>query len=133
MCKHHPPFQDKLMLQVEGGVWPRCVCARAWRSIPKERPNKAGSSEPERIVSMESNVFSVGSRVRVTSYGPFRGLKGTIRTAHCLPPVEEPWCFYQIVLEGAYLKEAIWFSSEEIELLSPSQSLASQESRAQQN
>jgi hypothetical protein len=82
---------------------------------------------------MESNVFSVGSRVRVTSYGPFRGLKGTIRTTHCLPPREDPWCFYQVVLEGAYIREPIWFSSEEVEPLSPSQRLTPEESRAQQN
>jgi hypothetical protein len=68
---------------------------------------------------MEQKVFSVGSRVQIVSYGPFRGLRGTIRIAHCLPPREDPWCFYHIVLEGAYLKEPIWFSSEEIELLSP--------------
>jgi hypothetical protein len=27
-------------------------------------------------------------------------------------PREDPWCFYQIILEGAYLKEPIWFSLE---------------------
>jgi hypothetical protein len=75
---------------------------------------------------MEQEVFSVGSRVRVTSYGPFRGLKGTIRTVHCLPPREDPWCFYQIVLEGAYIQEPIWFSLEEVELVSPSQQSTAQ-------
>ena len=82
---------------------------------------------------MEQDVFPVGSRVQVTSYGPFRGLKGTIRTAHCLPPREDPWCFYHIVLEGAYIREPIWFSSEEVEPLSPLQLLTPEESRAQQN
>lgn len=82
---------------------------------------------------MEQKVFSIGSRVRVTSYGPFRGLKGTIRTAHCLPPREDPWCFYQLVLEGTQLKEPIWFSYEEVEPLSPSQRLILGESIAQQN
>ncbi len=67
---------------------------------------------------MENHIFREGSRVRVTSYGPFKGLKGTIRKAHCLPPCEDPWCFYQVVLEGAYLKEPIWFSFEEVEPLS---------------
>ncbi len=75
---------------------------------------------------MENSIFTEGNCVRVTSYGPFRGLKGTIRRAHCLPPCEDPWCFYQIVLEGAYLKQPIWFSSEELEPLSPSQRLPGQ-------
>jgi hypothetical protein len=30
---------------------------------------------------------------------------------------EEPFCFYQIELEAAQVKEPIWFASEEIELL----------------
>lgn len=74
---------------------------------------------------MESSVFSVGSHVQIVSYGPFRGLRGTIRTAHCLPPHEEPLCFYHIVLEGAYLQEPIWFSHEEIEPLSSQARLTS--------
>ncbi len=101
-----------------------CV-RKGLEKFPKERPNKVSSSEPERIFSMESSVFSVGSHVQIVSYGPFRGLRGTIRTAHCLPPHEEPLCFYHIVLEGAYLQEPIWFSSEEIEPLSPRERLTS--------
>jgi hypothetical protein len=63
-------------------------------------------------------VFPVGSRVRITSYSPFRGLKGTIRTVHCLPPgEEEPFCFYQIALEGTSIGEPIWFEDGEVELI----------------
>ena len=66
---------------------------------------------------MKSDVFSVGSRVCVMSYGPFRGLRGTIRTVHCLPPREEPLCFYQIALEGTSLGKPIWFECDEVELI----------------
>ncbi len=77
---------------------------------------------------MERDMYVVGSRVRVVSYSPFRGLRGTIQTVHCLPSVEEPVYFYRIALEGTYVKEAIWFSAEEVELLSFPESLVSQES-----
>ena len=66
---------------------------------------------------MENHAFAEGSRVRVISYSPFRGLKGTIRIVHCIAPLEEPFCFYQIALEGAQVKEPIWFAYEEVELL----------------
>ena len=73
---------------------------------------------------MEDPVFPEGSRVRVVSYSPFRGLKGTVRTVHSISPLEEQFCFYQIALEGAQVKEPIWFSYEEVELLSPSERLS---------
>ena len=71
----------------------------------------------ERTFSMQNDVFSIGSHVQISSYGPFRGLRGTIRTIHCLPPLEEPLCFYHIALEGTPLKEAIWFREEEVQPL----------------
>jgi hypothetical protein len=49
---------------------------------------------------MEQEVFSVGSRVRVMRYGPFRGLKGTIRTVHCLPPVRIPGVSTRLYWKG---------------------------------
>jgi hypothetical protein len=74
--------------------------------------------------TMMADVFPVGSRVRVTSYSPFRGLKGTIRTVHTIAPSrenEEPFCFYQVALEGAHVQEPIWFAYDEVELVaSPS-------------
>ena len=67
---------------------------------------------------MEDNVFPVGSRVRVTSYGPFRGLRGTIRAVDpIVVDLEEPFCFYHIVLEGAYIQGPIWFAYDEVELV----------------
>ena len=83
-----------------------------------------GVEEKGILVTMVGEVFSVGSRVRVTSYSPFRGLKGTIRTVDTIAPSheeEEPFCFYKITLEGAHVREPIWFEDGEVELVaSPS-------------
>jgi hypothetical protein len=66
------------------------------------------------------NVLRVDTRVRVTSYGPFRGLIGTIRTVDLISAdLEEPFCFYQIVLDGTYIREPIWFEYHEVELVTP--------------
>ena len=67
---------------------------------------------------MKRTVFQVGSRIRIVSYNPFRGLKGTIRTVHTIPDLDEPFCFYLIALEGSYVKEAVWFQYEEVESVS---------------
>jgi hypothetical protein len=69
---------------------------------------------------MSNHVFPPGSRVRVVSYSPFRGLKGTIRTVDVIPhpDIDEPFCFYHIELEGAHLKEPIWFQHDEVEITS---------------
>lgn len=69
---------------------------------------------------MRNQVFPVAGRVRVTSYSPFRGLKGTIRTIDPIPQQEgdEPFYFYHIELEGAHSEEPLWFEQEEVELLS---------------
>ena len=72
---------------------------------------------------MGNPVFAEGSRVRVVNYSPFRGLKGTIRIVHCIVPLDEPFCFYQIELEGAQVKEPIWFAYEEVELLTSHEGL----------
>lgn len=70
--------------------------------------------------TVEGNVLPVGSRVRVTGSGPFRGLRGSIRTVDLILPHEEgeePFCFYQIALEGTHIKEPIWFACDEVELV----------------
>lgn len=72
---------------------------------------------------MGNHEFAEGSRVRVVSYSPFRGLKGTIRIVHRIVPLDEPFCFYQIELEGAEVKEPIWFDYEEVELLASHEGL----------
>ena len=69
---------------------------------------------------MSNHVFPAGSRVRVVSYSPFRGLQGTIRTVDAIPhpDIDEPFCFYYIELEGTHLKEPIWFQHDEVEMTS---------------
>ncbi len=65
---------------------------------------------------MEYTGVQIGSRVQVTSYGPFRGLRGTIRTVDTIAvDLDESHCFFQIVLDGAYMQEPIWFESDEVE------------------
>ncbi len=71
-------------------------------------------------MEQEETVFEVGSHVQIMSYGPFRGLRGTIRTVDTIAPDrenEEPFCFYQIVLEGAPIQEQVWFECEEVEVV----------------
>ena len=72
--------------------------------------------------TMASHILEVGDRVRVISYGPFKGLRGTVRkvernaNAH---DDEEPFFFYQIDLEESQVKEPVWFQDEEVESISP--------------
>ncbi|HEV2653350.1 MAG TPA: hypothetical protein VGT82_00250 [Ktedonobacteraceae bacterium] len=82
-------------------------------------------SESEKGVqrTVKSAVFESGSRVRVTSYCPFRGLTGTVRTVDVIPHGSQPYgigphCFYLIDLEGAFIKEPVWFENEEVESVS---------------
>jgi hypothetical protein len=70
--------------------------------------------------TMEIHVLPVESLVYVTSYSPFRGLRGTIRTVHTIAPdLDEPFCFYLIALEGARVREPVWFEYDEVELIAP--------------
>ncbi len=65
---------------------------------------------------MQTNVLSVGSLVDVTSYGPFRGLKGTVQMVNTIADeAEELFCFYLVALEGTHLQEPIWFEHDEVE------------------
>jgi hypothetical protein len=70
---------------------------------------------------MNNQVLPVGSRVRVISYSPFRGLIGTIRTVDTIPDLgaDEAFCFYLVELEGTHSKDPIWFECDEVELVSP--------------
>ena len=64
------------------------------------------------------NVLPEGSLVRITSYSPFRGLKGTIRIVDTITSdLEEPFCFYLVDLDGAWMKEPIWFEYTEMEAI----------------
>jgi hypothetical protein len=67
-------------------------------------------------VGNEIHILQVGSRVRVTSYGPFRELRGTIHAVDTIPAdLKEPFCFYLVALDGTYSKEPIWFDYCEVE------------------
>ena len=68
---------------------------------------------------MNNQVFPAGTRIRVISYSPFRGLKGTIRKVDTIPGLEagEAFCFYLVELEGTHIKEPIWFECDEVELV----------------
>ena len=81
---------------------------------------------------MTSSILPVGSLVDITSYSPFRGLKGTIQDVNTIADeAEEPFCFYLVALEGTQLQEPIWFEHTEVEPLeevaSPSAELESNE------
>lgn len=68
---------------------------------------------------MRYQLFQTGQKVRVTAYGPFRGLIGTIQIVDTIPSQAEPFCFYLINLESAQTKEPVWFEYEEVESISP--------------
>ncbi|GHO68090.1 hypothetical protein KSD_56030 [Ktedonobacter sp. SOSP1-85] len=58
-----------------------------------------------------------GKRIRVTSYGPFRGLKGTIVRVNIIDGEEDDpfFGFYLIALDS--LREPMWFEHNEIEFI----------------
>lgn len=73
---------------------------------------------------MRNDLFPSGSRVQVTSYGPFRGLKGTVLQVNAIvDDRDEPFCFYHIELDGTTCPEPIWFDYTEVELIGTSFSL----------
>ena len=74
--------------------------------------------------TMGINLMPVGSLVCVTSYSPFRGLRGTVRSVHTIAAdLDEHFCFYLIALEGVQIKGPIWFEYDEVELIAPLVSL----------
>ena len=78
-------------------------------------------------------VFAVGSRVYVTGYSPFRGLRGTIQAVNTIAiDLEEPFCFYLIALEGTHIQEPIWFEYNEVELVAPPSAVERQVQTMQQ-
>src|ERR1700676_5287990 len=67
---------------------------------------------------MSKAFFPLGNQVRVTSYGPFRGLKGKIQTVDRIADdLEDPFCFYLVALEGAAIAEPVWFEYHEVEFI----------------
>jgi len=65
---------------------------------------------------MQTNILPVGSLVDVTSYSPFRGLRGTIQVVNTIvDESEDPFCFYLVALEGTHIPEPVWFENHEVE------------------
>ena len=76
---------------------------------------------------MEVDVFPLGSQVRITNGGPFRGLRGTILTIHMIAAaLDEPFCFYLVALEGVQTEEPMWFEYYEVEFVAPSHDQAAE-------
>ena len=66
---------------------------------------------------MTNHILPVGSRVRITSFGPFREHRGTVRDVHTIAAdLEEPFCFYLVALDHGQRKEPLWFDYTEVEL-----------------
>ena len=64
---------------------------------------------------LEEEVYPIGSRVRVVSDSPFKGLKGTILAIHMIAtPCEPIFCFYLVALDGTHLREPLWFEYQEV-------------------
>jgi hypothetical protein len=100
-------------------VFARCVIATRPLYWNLECRNISWAEEESSMLKKSKrSPFPVGSRIRVMNYSPFRGLKGTIRSVDTIPHLDEPFCFYQVELEGALIKEPIWFEYDEIELVS---------------
>ncbi len=64
--------------------------------------------------------FKEGDRVRINSAGPFKGLKGTVLKVDVIAPPQDgnPFLFYHIVVEGAHIRDPIWFQYDEVEPIS---------------
>ena len=67
---------------------------------------------------MQQSLYPPGTLVQVTSYSPFRGLRGTITVVDSISDdADEPFCFYLITLEGTQMKEPVWFEYDEVALV----------------
>lgn len=67
---------------------------------------------------MSKSTPLVGNRVRVTGYGPLRGLQGTIQRVDMIADdPEDPFCFYLIALAGATTQAPIWFECHDVEFI----------------
>ena len=71
---------------------------------------------------MRYHVFEAGSRVHITSYCPFRGLRGTVQAVDTIAHLAGTHCFYLVRLEGVQIKEPVWFEYQEVELVAAERS-----------
>lgn len=67
---------------------------------------------------MQQTTYPPGTLVQVTSYSPFKGLRGTVTVVDTISEGDDvPFCFYLITLEGTQLKEPMWFECNEVRLV----------------
>ena len=67
---------------------------------------------------MEEDLFPIGSWVCVVNESPLKGRKGTILAIRMTATPGEPTsCFYLVALDGANLREPLWFDSQEVALV----------------
>ncbi len=71
---------------------------------------------------MRDHVLEAGSRVHITSYCPFRGLRGTVQVVDTIAHLAGMHCFYLVRLEGVQIKEPVWFEHQEVELVAAEKS-----------
>jgi hypothetical protein len=90
--------------------------------LSSTRSQEQGHSPMEQqersAMKQQDAVFAVGSRVYVTSDGPFWGRCGTIRTVRPIPvEFEDPWYFSLVKLEGTESDEPVWLEQDEVEAI----------------
>jgi hypothetical protein len=71
---------------------------------------------------VRDHVLEAGSRVHITSYCPFRGLRGTVQVVDTIAHLAGTHCFYLVRLEGVQIKEPVWFEHQEVELVAAERS-----------
>ncbi len=77
-----------------------------------------------------NTTLSIGSLVYVTSYSPFRGLRGIIRAVEKITDeVKGAYCFYQVEFDVMKNSEPIWFEADEVAAIVPLAALTSEISR----
>ena len=82
---------------------------------PEKRMEKEGDS-----YSMQPNVLPRGTLVYISSYGPLRGLRGTIQGVDIFEDeLKGTFCFYLVALQGEASAEPMWFESEEVGVVTP--------------
>jgi hypothetical protein len=63
---------------------------------------------------METTIITRGTRVQIINYSPFRGLIGTIQMVDTIQVADNPYNFYQVVLEASQLTEPLWLEKDEL-------------------
>ena len=69
---------------------------------------------------MQPNVLPRETLVYISSYGPLRGLRGTIQGVDTFEDeFKGTYCFYLVALQGEASAEPMWFESEEVGVVTP--------------